>query len=285
MRVIRHQLGMVHVSSGADEVLGSMPIPSECSQNNVWGNCHALSNDDEFISDALLYGADGFVVPMPDPDTVDSVEDIWDRMIDKDDDITAAAGVSVLDLDEDANDADNLYEAGEPSPGAILDAHLYKDDNHWYKRRALVTFASSPTGFNWVTGGVSTYNPRDLFKVRSRKRIYTEFMSMSLFGISVPTVITDATEAQTPTQAQWMQVKYIEVVLEQAWMTLLGLTEAGAESPWEDAAALVQLLTEPDVYEDTTGAFQNAATWKVFGEFTYDITVPGRKEFKILTGG
>lgn len=279
-RIFRHQLGQVDVSAGADEVVASMPLPSESSQNNVWGKIHVIQNDDEFINDVFLYGVDGFLLAVPDPDTPDSVDDLWDRLIDKDDDITAGG----LDLDETAADTDNLYEAGEPSMGAIIDAHVYRDENHWFKRRGLMSFATSPTGFNWVTGGVSTYNPRDFFKVRSRKRLYTEYMSMSLLGVSVPTVITTSTVPNSPGQATWMQQKYIEVVLEQAWMTILGLTEAGAESPWENAAALVQEITEPDVFEDTTGAFQTGNNIRVFAEMTWDVSVPGRREVKVLTG-
>lgn len=281
LRLFRHQLGQVQVPVGDDEVVASMPIPSECVQNNVWGKVHVITDGDEFITDATLYGVDGFLITIPDPDTADSVDDLWDRVIDKDDDLTAGA----VDLDETASDSDNLYEAGEPSVGAILDMHLYNDDNHWFKRRGMMTFANSPTGFNWITGGLSTFTPRDFFKVRSRKRIFTEYMSMSLLGVSVPTVVTTATIPNSPANpAQWMQEKFIEVMLEQAWMSLIGLTEAGATTPWQNAATLIQEIVEPDVYEDTTGAFQTATGLNVFAEVTWDVSVPGRREVKVLTG-
>lgn len=281
LRFFRHQLGEVEVSSGTDRVVAFMPLASECSQNNVWGKVHVIAQDVEFISDVSLYGIDGFVLPMPDPDTPDSVDDLWDRLIDKDDDLTAGA----LDLDETAADTDNLYEAGEPSLGNILDMHLYKDDNHWFKRRGLMSFATSPTGFNWVDSNLSTYHPRDFFKIRARKKIFTEFFSISLLGVSVPTVITTSTVGMSPAnRAQWMQQKYLEVVLEQAWMSLVGLTETGAETPWEDAALYVQELLEPDPYEQNTGAFQTLSSLRVFAETTWDLSVPGRREFKILSG-
>lgn len=280
LRVFRHQLGQVEVSAGADEVVADMPIPSECSQNNVWGKCHVIGPDDAFTTDVQLYGADGFLLAVPDPDTLDSVDDLWDRIVDKDDDLTAGA----IDLDETAADTDNLYEAGEPSIGAVLDAHLYKDDNHWFRKRGLMSFATSPTGFQFQTSSLSTFQPRDFFKVRARKRIFTEVFSMSLFGISNPNVVTFATVPNSPSSsAEWLQQKYMEVVLEQAWMTLLGLTEAGAESPWENAASLIQKILEPGVYEDSTGAFQSSTSFRVFMETTWDVTVPGRREFKVLT--
>lgn len=281
MRIFRHQLGQVQVANGSDEVFADMPIPSECTQNNVWGKVHIVENEEVTIDNVVLYGVDGFVLAVPDPDTLDSVDDLWDRLVDKDDDL----GPNSLDLDETAADTDNLYEAGEPSVGAILDAHIYKDDNHWFRRRGLMSFATSPTGFHWVTSEVSTYQPRDFFKIRARKPIYTEYMSMSLLGLSMPNVVTFATVPNSPSSnSEWLRQKYIEVVLEQAWMSLLGVTEAGAETPWEDAASLVQKLVEPGVYEDTTGVFQSNLGLQLVAETTWDITVPGRREIAVLSG-
>ncbi len=279
-RLFRHQLTQQYTSSGTDRIFGSMPIPSESSQNNVWGNIHVVDRFDSVVHQVSLYGIDGFLLAVPDPDSPDSVEDLWDRLVDKDDDITLGS----LDLDEATSDLSNLYEAGEPSIGAIMDAHVYKDDNHWFKRRSMMSFASSPTGFNYAAAGNSTYLARDMFKLRSRKKIYTEYFSMSLLGISVPIVETKSTNPNAPTQSAWLQQKYLEVVLEQAWMTILGLTESGAESPWEEAAALVQELTEPDVEEATAGAFRNDSAMSIFSELTWDVSVPGRREIKVLTG-
>ncbi len=79
-----------------------------------------------------------------------------------------------------------------------------------------------------------------------------------------------------------MMQKYVELVLEQAWMHLVGLVEAGAETPWEDAALFLEIILEPPPQED------NAASWftddmKVWSNFTFDISVPGSREFKQLT--
>ena len=72
-----------------------------------------------------------------------------------------------------------------------------------------------------------------------------------------------------------MQLKYMEVVLEQAWMWLVGLVETGAETPWEDAANMIGDFLEPNVNEETAGDFK-AVTWQTFSKMTFEITVPGR---------
>lgn len=282
LRMFRHMLAQKDLTSNKSEVLGHAPLPGECVQNNVWGEVHMVNNDGFFLDGALVYGADGFVVPHPDPDTPDSVDDLWDRMVAVD--VGVSAGGGDLNLDTTGAATGAQFEAGELNLNNVIDMHTYDDDNHWFKRRKILSFATSPTGFHWVTGGVSTYSPVDFFKVRSRRNVSVEFMCMSLFGITMPALSgTTATQVGTPTTQQWMMQKYLEVVLEQAWMHLVGLVEAGAETPWEDAALFLEDLLEPPPHE------ADAASWftdsfRVWSNFTFDISVPGRREFKVLTG-
>ncbi len=282
MRFFRHMLSQISMGGNLDRVLAHMSLPSECSQNNVWGDVHVINNDGFFIESAMVYGADGFVVPLPDPDTADSVDDIWDRLIEKE----ANPSSGVLDLDTTAVQGGPHFEAGETNQGLIADMHTYDDDNHWYKRRKIISFANAPTGFHWVTSGVSTFSPTDHFKVRSRKKISAELHSMSLLGFTIPGLAgTSSGIENTPSsEAKWLQQKYLEVVLEQAWMFLVGLVETGAETPWEDAANFVDSLLEPVPFEDSAGAWLTD-TMRIFSQFTFDVTVPGRREFNILTGG
>lgn len=275
-------LNQISLAANTDRVIAHAPLPSECSQNNVWGNVQLANNDGFFIDGAVVYGADGFVVPLPDPDTADSVDDIWDRLIEKEANPTEGG----FDLDTTAVISGPHFEAGETNLGLIMDMHTYDDDNHWFKKRKVLSFANSPTGFHWVTGGVSTFSPRDEFKVRARRKIGTDVFAESLFGMIMPSLTqTASTVTSTPaTEAIWAQIKYLEIVLEQAWMFLVGLVEAGAESPWEDAANFVDDLLEPQPFEDDAASWFTD-TFKVWSEWTFDISVPGRREFNILTGG
>lgn len=273
-------MAQISLSSNIDRVVASAPLPSECSQNNVWGDVQMVNNDGFFIDGAVIYGADGYVVPHPDPDTPDSVDDLWDILVPKDIGVSSGA----LDLDTSATNSGSHFEIGEPNLQAMVDVALYNDDNHWYKRRKVLSFANTPTGFHWVTGGVSTFSPRDAFKVRSRRKIDVEVMSMSLFGLAMPSLAnTITTVPNSPaTDAEWVQQKYLEVVLEQSWMFLVGLVETGAETPWEDAANFIVHLLEPLAFEEDAASWFTD-TFKVWATFTFDITVPGVREFKQLS--
>lgn len=268
------------MAGNSDRVIAHCPIPSESTQNNVWGEVHVMNNDGFFIESAILYGADGYVLPLPDPDTADSIDDIWDRLVDKDSAVANAA----LDIDTTSIVGSPSFEAGELDLNALADMHSFDDDNHWYKRRKILSFANSPTGFHWVTGGVSTFSPRDLFKVRSRRSIRSELHAESLFGMTIPALTsTTSTVPNTPAdEAAWLSEKYLEIILEQAWMFLVGLVETGAETPWTDAATFVEGLLEPAPFEDDTGAWLTD-TLRVFSTWTFDITVPGRREFNIIS--
>lgn len=283
LRLFRHIIAEKDVGGNDSEVLSHAPLPGECVQNNVWGEVHVVNNDGFFLDGAMVYGADGFVVPHPDPDTVDSVDDLWDRLISVD--VGVAAGVGgELNLDTTGAATGAQFEIGELNLNNIIDMAVYNDDHHWFKYRKILSFANTPTGFHWVTGGVSTFSPTDLFKVRSRRNIAVEVMSESLFGVTIPALTgTTSSQVGSPTTKEWFMQKYLEVVLEQAWMHLVGLSETGAETPWEDAALFLEILLEPPPHE------ADAAAWftdsmRVWASFTFDITVPGRREFKVISG-
>ena len=55
---------------------------------------------------------------------------------------------------------------------------------------------------------------------------------------------------------------------------LLGVTEAGAETPWVEAAALLRKHLDPDIFE-TTGATFISKTWRAAGELKFDHEVEG----------
>lgn len=224
-----------------------------------------------------MYGAKGVVVQIDDIDTALSFDTLWDQMVPKDQELTLGG----QDL-SGVTDATPEFEPGEPDVTAITDYQIFDDDMEWFKRRKLITFASHPLGFE--VGTPDSYIPRDTFKIRSRRRMAVEVASAALFAISAPALDdTTATVFDTfASEAELMQVKYLEVVLEQAWMALAGLTETGAETPYEEAMALIADYLEPDVLEETASSFVGQS-WTTFTSMTFDITVPGRREVKQLS--
>ena len=279
MRFFRHSLSERTVSSGSDSVIGGVYVPSESSLNNVFGQCHCIAGNTSTIT-ALLYGVSGWVVHHPDPDNSFTYDALWDTMVPKDTDV----GLGALDLSTGLQDPAPEFEPGEPNIEQLMDIMVLNDNNQFYKRRKLVSFASSPVGF--IDGSPDQFWAIDQFSIRSGKKVSTELNSVAMLGFSSPSLDDTTTTIWTTAndESEWVQVKYLEMVLEQAWMQLVGLVETGAETPWEDAAALVEDLLEPTVVEQTAGAFV-AANWTVFTHATFDVSVPGRRSFASVSAG
>lgn len=278
LRIFRHTLSQRSQGAGGDSIVANAHIPSECSLNNVWGEMHVVSTGAFTITNAAWYSVLGVQVGVPDPATNLSLETLWDEMVPKDVDV----GSDVIDLDTTggANTAP-MFEPGEPNVAALLDAQSYDDDKQWFRRKKMISWATSPTGFE--AGTPDTYVPRDFVKIRSKRRMFADIWEVAMLGFGSPS-FDDVTTVPDTTglEAEWFQKKYMEVVLEQAWMQLIGLTETGAETPWEDAATLVEDVLEPTVLEEDSGSFV-ANAWHVYTQCTFDITVPGRREIKQIS--
>lgn len=265
------------IASGADEVIGHAPLPSESRLNNTFGECHVVSTAKIDTVDVVLYGVDGRVIRDDDPGDATLLDLEWDLNQQKDQDVGAGA----FSMDPGSSESSPMFEPGEPQLDSILGMAL-EPKNQFFKRRKMVSFISTPRGF--VSGTPDQWWPGDVFKLNTRKRIEVDVMSTAVVVFSAPSLDDTTTTAATSfsSEAKWMQMKYFEVVLEQAWMELMGLTEAGAESPWEEAALLVEEVLEPTVIEETAGGFNNAA-FHAFCGMTWDITVPGRREFNTIS--
>ncbi len=274
-------MSQIDLVTAGDEVMAGCLIPSECVQNNVWGEVHVISDISMTWEDAMLYGADGWLIPDVDPDSSEPWDEVWDKHVDKAQDVSSGG----FDLDIALADTGPVWEPGEVNLARIMDMSVLQDDHQWFRRRKMVTFASSPSGYEVVAAGADKYIPVDVFKVRSRKNIMADVMSVSLFGLSLPAnnAVTTAEGSTPANEKEWMQIKYLEVVLEQAWMHLVGLVEAGAETPWEDASLLIQSYLAPDVYEANAGSFGGGGGLTAYSTMTFDITVPGRREIKQLS--
>ncbi len=271
MRFFRHSLGQVVVAPGADTVFGGVLLPSESSLNNVWGEIHIVGLVANQFDQAAVYGAGGYVLLVEDPNATNAFQTIWDTMVPKDADFSAGA----LDLDAESANTAPEFEPGEPNINRLMDLQVNDEKNRFFKRRKMLSFANRPAGFN-ASDTPDSYIPSDVFQVRSRKNIFADYHSAAVMALSSPAMddVTTTVWASPADSVHWMQIKYLDVTLEQAFMQLAGLVETGAETPWEDAAAILEDLLEPTVVEVTAGDFA-ANSWNVFANLTFDVSVPG----------
>ena len=95
---------------------------------------------------------------------------------------------------------------------------------------------------------------------------------------------TTSTLQAAMAENEWGQIKYARTMLERAMLHVFGLVEAGAETPWEDATAVLKKHLEPDVFEETAAAFA-AVGFDVVSKGILDHSVTGEVAVKAITTG
>lgn len=275
--VNRHQLNQALVNVNTDQVMAHLQMPPECKLVNMWGETHLIAGSAISVLNSGGYGIDGLVIPDADPGAIDLIDDLWDIAVTKDDDFSGG-----LDLDSFDSDVNPVYEPGEPNIGNVIGLQAIDETNRFYKKRKLITFASAPRGFE--AGTPDTFVPADTFKMRSRANIEALYPSYAMIAVSAPAFDdTNVTPFSTfGTEAAWLQIKYLDMVLQQAFLDLVGLTEAGAETPYEEASALLEDLLEPTLFEEVGASFQGVE-WTCFMQTTWQMVVPGIRDIKQIS--
>jgi len=266
------------VASNTDKVVSGYPLPQDGVLNNVHLEVHMIGPEGETWQTMSMYGMSGFVIPVLDPDGGDTFDQIWDAQIPKDVAMTAGG----FDIDTDATDTEPEWEIGTPDVSAIMDL-VAGNPTEIFRRRKFLTVANSGVERAIIDAGADLKLATDFFKTDIRRRVRVPAPSVVLFGVSSPdTLITSTQVDAIPTEAEWSLLQYLEVALEQAFMSMVGLTEAGAESPYEESMAFIAQLVEDTVFEQTAASFVPTA-WRVFTISTYDISVPGNIALGVLT--
>lgn len=271
-------MSQVAVSAGTDQVFTSYPLPAGGRLNGVHLRCHVLSPEGLEFLQVCMYGMAGFVVPVPDPDGATVLNTLWDQLIPKDVDETSG----VVDLDTGATDVTPEFEMGEPDWSGVFNLTSLAPQQI-FKRRKMLSVLNGMVNYEVVAAAADLWVAGDQFNTHLKRNVTVDMPSMVLFGISSPSLDdTNQTALVIPTEIQWTLLQYLEITLENAFMSLIGLVESGAETPFVDSAQFIASLIEDDVFEGTTGAFL-ATTWTVFTQATFDISVPGALKQKVLT--
>lgn len=279
IRMFPRRRGQRKISAGTDEVIAGISLPSGSVLNGVGGQLHVIRDIVHLSGVASLCALQGYILPVLDPDAGASLQTIWDTLVPKDDD------VDTIDLDTGAADTQSFYEPGELSMAEVLDLGL--QPQRIYHREFLSTYVQ-----NSVTLGESP--SADIFeflagfthRFRISKRYRVSQPSVVLFAVGNAAMDdTTNTEPTALAEEEWFRVKHIETMIEQALITLFGLTEAGATVTWDTAAALLREYLEPNPFEETTGAW-GTATLNSFTMATFDVSVPGTLDkIQLGTGG
>ncbi len=270
------QRNTVHkvVPTDADAVIAYAPLPANGRVNGLWLDVHVVSSGQVSVLRAIMYGIKGYVVPVIDPDAGITPQLLWDQSVPKSD----AVGQDVLDFDTGSADTDPVLE-----PGAVNWNELFEVNQapfNFFTREKVLTFANGRGGH--LEGTPDVYQPADGFQTKVSKRMEVKVPSYAMVGFSSPAWDLNRTVFMVPdSDEDWAQLQYIEDVLERGMMHILGLTEAGAETPWIEAATLLRDLLE-NGEEDTANSWAQSS-YNVFCRATWDVSYQGRMEIGPIT--
>lgn len=283
--VFRHTLTAKQTVGNGDTVMADCPLPEGCAQSQVWAELHWVTREASPLEwdVCTILGYEGRVVDVADPDTALDLETLWDQRVPKDEEVTTSAA---FDLDPSTTDSNPFLEYGEINVEGLMGLSDLQENNLWFSRRKMLSFANNR--INVVAGTPDTSIIADVTKVRSTKRIEAEDMCWSLLAFGMPSFgDVDAARTTFANEAAWMQIKYMDVILEQAWMEILNLTEPGAETPWQDAALAIQEFVEPEPVFALAADVSNFndVSGHCWCQATFQIEVPGRREIGVISGG
>lgn len=276
LRMVARRMFITEVADGQDNVLFAVSLPSGSVVHGVRARVNYVcasksSGANEFgMDESGAISMEGYVLPILDPDASDNPQTLWDQLVPKDTD------VDVIDLDTVAADTTAFWEPGEIALAEMFDIGLQPKRLFHHHRVLSVANGSVMTGQDnqtpferkWTPGGSITVNLRRKFRVRQP--------SVLVFAGGVPLIDdTSSTYPLLATEAQWPQLKYMRNTLERAILHQMGVFEVGAETPWEEASALLRQHLNPDVFEATGGMWFTQGEYIFAGEASVDHSVTG----------
>ncbi len=279
IRMFARRMTKRSVLTGEDRVIIGLSLPSGSRINDINIEMHFAQSTPLNISNAVMVAVEGWIIPVLDPDAATLLDTIWDNLVPKDTD------VEVVDLDTGAADATVFYEPGEPDFSQLLDVGLRPERIYSSSRLLTISSGSVATYQDNQTPFLPVWYPGFVQKIRIRKNYGVSQPSVLLFAVGNPSLDdTSGTGMTAAAEAEWGQTKYIGHVLERALLHLFGVTEAGAETPWEEATALLKKHLEPDVFEQF-GTELASSTWLITARAVIDHSVEGRLGDQAISTG
>lgn len=276
-RIIGRRLTHDRIPIASDRVVAAFPIPRGGRLNNIHLAMDMVALDAQSLSadQMVAYGVSVYVVPIPDPDASLAYDTAWDQLIPKDN----ALG-DLVDLDTANASTNAAFEPGSFNIAGVFDM-VGLMPKKIFQRRKYLSYAS---GFGAIGGAaLDNWHPADSFSTKISRRVNCSMYSYVLVGVSSPDMtVTSTGFPDPPNEAEWAMIQYIDIFIEQMFIASLNLQETGAESPYEEAETFITELLEDTIAEDTADAF-HPLIWNCFARATFDITVPGRQQLKVLT--
>lgn len=280
IRMFARRTGNTLLITNTDVVAFGLSLPSDSVIHDIRAKISLVSGTHLLHSQATMYACEAWIIPVVDLDAGAAFETLWDIFVPKDTD------VQTMDLDKASADTAPFFEPGESDWSSLMDVGL-RPERLYHRKRLLNlpnggsvhTFQDNQSPF------AVTYLAGDSFQLHIRKRLAVRQPAVLLVALASPSLgDTTAVGEAALLEAEWGQIKYVGHVLERALLDLFGVTETGAETPWEEATDLLQAHLDPDVREMTANRFQTLS-FDVYHEAIIDHSVVGRLGSTAVTTG
>ena len=277
----RNSSTMIALGAGTDRVIASMPIPPGGVFMGYRAEVHVIgqARQDVLIGNKIAFKA--VIVNLSGAmDTVASVDTIFDQMVPKDIILDIDAGDDDIDWD-DGTIGQPFAEPGEPNWNELT--QLGETPFGLTDIRRTITYASGGAKHQ-IFDVTNFYIPTLVVKVGSKRQV--KVRGASYFLLAAGTPVMDAVTTSVPNTIvddRWSLLTYPDVAFDMMLPDLLGLSEAGAESPYADVAGVIADIVEPTLHEQTTGSWASAA-YTIFADWKCRIATPGRPQMRTLKG-
>jgi len=279
LRMFARRLSMVELAANSDRVICGWSVPSDTVIHDIKIKVRGITTSRNIAQwHAHMTAAELWILPMKDPDTFSTYDNEWEIQVPKD------TAVQTLDLDTLVADASPFFEPGEADWSQMIDVGFRPE--RLYHRHRIHTIQDSvfsyqdnqtPFALQWAGG--------DRYDVHIKRRLHVRQPSNIVLGVASPSLAGTTATLQGPlVENEWGQVKYASHMLERAMLHLFGLTEAGAETPWEEATLLLEKMLEPDPYEESAGFFTSEA-YRFYAQGIMDFSVAGELGNITVTSG
>lgn len=275
-RLIARRTSLTAVAAGADAVLFGMSIPKNSVINRIGAQIALQAQVISTMNFVHMYAVEGWILPVLDPDTPASYETIFDQLVPKDTDTTT------FDLDTGTADATPFFEPGELDLSQLFDVGL--KGKRIYQRRKVVSWGLRPAGYRQdnQTPFAEEWWPVDNFVLNVSRRYRVLQPSILVFSVASPSLDDKTTShANTVAENEWFQLQFLTDTMKRAIIDTFDLTEAGAETPYAEAIAMVQTTLEPNIVEISGAQDYTGIQWDCLADAVIDMAVEG--ELKLGT--
>lgn len=273
---VQPQLMKFATGVGTDRIIGALSVPP----GGIFGNVTVdlrLHAAEQLAATALIYGISAYAIPIPDPDAAQGYDAIWDTNVPKMDNNSL-----VLDLDAASSDTTPDIEPGEVDWNEVY--KFTSAPERLYRSTHILSIADGAPG-PMATGGATHWFPRARHRFTLKGGGQAQLPTAVMIALSIPNLDrTIATIAASPTEDEWLLLQLLRDTALDALKHLIGRTEAGAETPYIEAATFLAKLLAPDIHEETAGQF-GAVSLEVLCKTKWNMAVPGTLEVGKLDAG